>query len=83
MMVTEMSSCPANFDFPDAMRRMRRQSSRVSTTSMSESMEIRGKATLCFDEEGTCFHGVIAADDGSNYSIVGKKTPRRKMMKGK
>ena len=82
-MYAEMSSCPTNFDFAEGMRRMRRQASRISTVSLSESTDISGEATLCFDEQGTSFHGVIIADDRSNYSIVGKKTSKRKMSNGK
>lgn len=65
------------------MGRMRRSSSRYSSCSyseVSETVEIRGEATLCFDEEGTRFQGVIVTNDSSDsshYSIQGKKTPRR------
>lgn len=66
--------------------RMRRSSHRTSSCSFSEIMEtveIRGQATLCFDETGTRFQGVIVADDRSLYSIQGKKTPRNKSATGK
>ncbi|XP_018010986.1 uncharacterized protein LOC108668307 [Hyalella azteca] len=60
--------------------RIRRGSNRTMSCSYSdlfETVEIRGNATLCFDEDGTRFQGVIVADDRSLYSIQGKKSPRR------
>ncbi|KAF2349817.1 hypothetical protein FHG87_019428 [Trinorchestia longiramus] len=64
--------------------RLRRSNHRTNSCSFSdllETVEIRGRATLCFDEEGTHFEGVIVADDRSLYSIHGKKSPRRKNSK--
>lgn len=80
------SSTPENVS--PMMGRIRRSSSRFSSCSypdVTETVEIRGEATLCFDEEGTRFQGVIVTNDSmdsSHYSIQGKKTPRRKESSG-
>lgn len=39
-------------------------------------VEIKGVATLCFDEEGTWFQGSIVSDDDTQYVIYGTKSRR-------
>jgi len=75
------SSCPTSFDFASAMRAQRRMSESVSLRSLPSSIDIRGAATLCFSEDGRAFRGVVATEDACNYSIVGSRTPRRRLPK--
>ena len=68
---------------PGISGRFRRSASRnTSFSNDSEEFEqqihIKGEATLCFTEDGSMFLGVIATEDGSHYSIQGKKSLRRK-----
>ncbi|XP_064089033.1 uncharacterized protein LOC135203210 [Macrobrachium nipponense] len=37
-------------------------------------VEIKGTATLCFNEEGTRFQGSISAEDDTQFVIYGKKS---------
>ncbi|XP_068247138.1 uncharacterized protein [Palaemon carinicauda] len=44
----------------------------------SQTVQINGIATLCFDENGSWFQGSISTDDDSQFAIYGTKSLRRK-----
>jgi len=73
------SSCPTSFDFESAMRAQRRLSASVSNRIAPVGISVQGAATLCFSEDGKAFRGVVASQDGYNYSVTGARTPRRKI----
>lgn len=54
-------------------RRRRSGSSRSSSCSEAETVQVKGQAYLCFSEDGSWFQGYLSTPDDSSYTIRGKR----------